>query len=637
MSDIHDQYKKFSRRAFLLGAGQIGLLSSLVGRLYFLQVVESEKYTVLSNDNCIKVKLILPPRGQIVDCYGEVLVSNISNFKVLVSLDKRIKYKETIRKIGDLISIDEGVFERVAKEEKRRWCVSGFVIKENLSWAEVTKLEVNSHELPGMIIEMGLSRSYPYGELLSHITGYVSSVSPEEQEEGNPLLQVPEFRIGKSGIEKTCEMRLRGNPGKKEIEVNVLGRVVRELSRAEGKNGDEVRLTLDVALQEKIVSQLESEHPCASVVVMDVHTGAVKALVSTPGFDPNRFTNRIYQEDWLRLTQDPLAPLQHRAIAGLYNPGSIYKIVVALAALEKKVINPHTHFHCTGKMYLGNHPFHCWKKEGHGTLNVLGALRESCNIFFYEVARLVGVDSLAEMAYRLGLGEKTGIELTGEKKGLVPTKEWKQKKYKKSTWQTSDTIILGIGQGYILATPLQLAVMASRIANGSYAVHPHLLAQGEGAPCESLQISPDHISLVQQGMYEVVNHERGTARLSKISCGNIKMAGKTGTSQVTRISLAERQQGRVKSHHKPWKEREHALFMGFAPFNKPQYAVVAVVDHAGGGSKFAAPVGKMAMMAALGLEEEKKIPPKLPEAPILEEKNPSGEFFDMEEWDESVF
>jgi penicillin-binding protein 2 len=652
MRDTSDRYRKFSRRAFLIGAGQVGLLSSLIGRLYFLQVLESEKYRVLSYDNSIKVRLILPPRGQIVDCQGEVLVSNVSNFKVVVPLEKRLNYKSIIEKIGQLISLDEGVFDRVAKEEKRRWCVSSFVVKENLTWPEVTKLEVNAHDLPGMMIEVGLSRSYPYAELMSHVTGYVSSVSPEEQKEDDPLLHAPEFRIGKAGIEKVCDLSLRGVPGKREVEVNVLGRVVRELSRVEGKSGEEVRLTIDAALQQKIAAQL-SDHPCASVVIMDVHSGAVKALVSTPGFDPNRFTNGIRQEDWTQLTQDPLTPLQNRAISGVYSPGSIYKLIVALAALESKIISTHTHIHCRGHMNLGNHRFHCWKKEGHGSLNVVGALRESCNIFFYEVSRMVGIDLMADMSRRLGLGEKTGIELSGEKPALVPTKEWKKKTQKGADWQLSDTVVVAIGQGYILATPLQLAVLTARIANGAHGVQPHLCAGHPYADMTTfgeLSISQESLAIVRQGMFEVVNHPRGTARLSQISVGGVQMAGKTGTALIKRITMSERQQGLTKSHHRPWKYREHALFVGFAPFHNPQLAISVVVEHAGGGSKYAAPVAKAAMMAALNLEEvvaKKILPPKEeaesvkiapPEAPQLPSssslQDPAQEGDEWEEEDE---
>jgi penicillin-binding protein 2 len=639
MQDDLDRYTVFSRRALLLGVGKVGLFSILLGRLYYLQVLESAKYSLLAKDNSIKVRLLVPPRGQIVDAQGRLLVTNANNFKVVASVDNRPQLKKNIQRVSEIIEISEDTLQQALRESRRRWRVEPFTIKENLSWSEVTALEMQAPDLQGVAIEVGLNRAYLFPELLSHITGYVSSVSQEEQDKtDDPLLHLQEFRIGKAGVEKAYDTELRGIPGTREVEVNALGRVVREISTSRSTSGRELQLTIDLELQKNIVEALKS-HRSASVVVMDVNTGAVKALVSVPGYDPNKFTNGIPAKLWNNLLKDPLTPLQNKAIAGIYGPGSTYKMAVALAALESGAITPNTHFYCPGYMNFGNHRFHCWrhKERGHGSLNVVGALRESCDIFFYEAARLTGIEKIAEMSLRLGLGQKTGIEIPGEKNALIPTPEWKWR-VKKQKWYPSETIIAGIGQGYVLATPLQLALMTARIANGGRLIVPHLYqpalgTAGDPLPVDaSWNVAPKDLALVRQGMYEVVNHARGTATRASLGIPGMEMAGKTGTTQVRRITMYERAMGITKSEQRPWKDREHAIFVGYAPFDNPQYAVAVVIEHGGGGSRYAGPVAKAAMRLALGYPATGEI--VIPESkPVATQESPELESSEGEDVD----
>jgi penicillin-binding protein 2 len=606
----NDFYQIFSRRAFLIGASQVGLLSLLVARLYYLQVVEADKYALLARDNSIKVRLLMPPRGQIIDCNKKLIVGNSSNFKAVLKWDKKNHYRKVLKKACQLISIEEEVLEKALRPSKKPWINDSFILKENLTWPEVTILEMNSLELQGLTIEVGLSRHYLYNTLMSHVTGYISAITLQEQEkdqeEDNPLLQMPDFKIGKTGIEKTCELELRGEAGARYVEVNALGQQVRELSCIKSKTGNDIQLTIDLDLQQK-VSDCLKEHISGSAVILDIHTGAVNALVSAPGFDPNQFIEGINKGDWNKLRDDPYHPLQNKAIAGVYSPGSVFKMVVALAALEANVITPYTTVNCSGFIVYGGHRFHCWKhKGGHGRVDVIRAISESCDCFFYEISLLTGIDKISEMAFKMGLGKKTGIELIGEQSGLVPTKEWKSK-VKRRSWIPSDTILAGIGQGYISCTPLQLALMTARIANGGKGINPYLCHRSERSDVEEVwDISPTNLAYVLRGMEEVMSNPRGTAHVSRFHFPGLQMAGKTGTAQVKRISHFERESGLLKGEHRPWRERDHALFVGYAPVHNPQYAAAVVLEHAGGGSRFAAPVARDILMAALGICEEKK-------------------------------
>lgn len=600
-----DRQKLFSRRTALLAGGKAVLLSALVGRLYYLQVVESENYRTLAEENRINLRLLAPPRGRIVDRRGRPLAVNRQNYQVVVVAEQAKDVEATLDALGRIIDISDSERRRVLRDVGRKRKFVPIPIRGNLDWEAVAQIEVNAPDLPGIAIDEGQSRHYLHGEDFAHVLGYVAPVS-EKELNGDPLLELPGFRIGKAGIEKIYDLSLRGNGGSSEVEVNAVGRVIRELNRKEGEPGTDIALTIDMDLQRLATKRLQGQS--AAAVVLDVRNGDVLALASTPGFDPNAFNRGLSNEEWRGLISNPRAPLSNKAIAGQYAPGSTFKMAVALAALEKGVITPDTKVKCWGRTRLGNARFHCWKRGGHGPVDLHEALAQSCDIYFYEVAKRVGVDRISAMAERLGLGQTLGLDLPGERAGLLPTRDWKQATIG-VPWQMGETLIAGIGQGYVLATPLQLAVMTARIANGGLAVTPRLTRGAttpRGAeretPLHGIGLVPSHLQLVRDGMIAVVNGRRGTARASAIKEPGMQMAGKTGTSQVRRISKAEREAGVFKNEDLPWERRDHALFVGYAPVNAPRYAVAVVVEHGGGGSKAAAPVARDILAMAQKLD-----------------------------------
>ncbi len=466
-------------------------------------------------------------------------------------------------------------------------------------WEDVARIEVNAPELPGIIIDVGESRFYPDGVHSVSVLGYVASVS-EKDLTGDPVLELPGFRIGKAGMEKVLDLELRGKSGTSQVEVNAFGREIRELRRLEGSRGAEIYLTIDMELQKFVAKRLGEE--AAAAVVLDVHTGEVLSLISTPSFDPNAFNRGLTQTEWKALTSDPRTPLNNRSIAGQYSPGSTFKMVVALAALEKGIVTPKTRFLCSGKMELGDATFHCWKEKGHGAVNLLRAITQSCDIYFYEIAKRTGINRISAMAKRLGMGEILGIELAGERRGLMPTRAWKRKA-KGVSWQQGETLLAGIGQGFLLTTPLQLAIMAARLVNGGKAVTPHLTnsdlpfnsrqtANIDNPQFKDIGLHPPHLDLMRRAMAAVTNSPYGTAYRARISEPGFEMGGKTGTVQVRRISKAERELGVKKNKELEWHERDHALFVGYAPVQAPRYSVSVVVEHGGGGSSTAAPIAR---------------------------------------------
>jgi len=599
-----DRHKLFSRRMVMLAGGKFALLSALGARLYYLQVIESEKYKTLADENRINFRLLPPPRGRIVDRNGLVIADNVQNYRVLMVSENTPSVEGTLDVLSTMMPISDTDRARVARDMKRNKSFVPVTVRENLAWEQVAQIEVNTPDLPGVLIDVGQSRSYPFGNDFAHVLGYVGPVA-ENEVTGDPLLELPGFRIGKAGIEKIHDQALRGTGGNSQVEVNAYGRVIRELTRQEGEPGSEVRLTIDRELQRYTSERLGEES--ASVSVVDVHTGEVLALVSGPGFDPNRFNHGLSGDEWKTLVNDPRAPLINKVIQGRYAPGSTFKMAVALAALERGIISEETEFFCNGSMTLGNAKFHCWKKHGHGTVNVRSAIMKSCDVFFYEVAKRVGIERIAAMARKLGLGDTLGIDLPGEQGGLVPSDEWKRGAIG-APWQKGETVILGIGQGYILTTPLQLSIMTARIANGGKAVKPFLTRsvageseqpQSAGHEAESLEIDPKALAIVRQAMSDVVNDPFGTARRAKLDLPGVEMAGKTGTVQVRRISKAERDTGVLKNEDLPWEQRDHALFVAFAPVENPRIAISVVVEHGGSGSRAAAPIARDVMTEAL--------------------------------------
>ena len=496
--------------------------------------------------------------------------------------------------------MSEAEEERIKKDLKRNRSFVPIKIRDNLSWEEVSRIQLNAPDLPGIVIDEGLTRYYPFGAGMAHILGYVSSVSDEDVKD-DPLLEVPGFKIGKSGIEKYLEKALRGESGNLKLEVNAYGRIMKEIERVDGIPGKDVQLTIDSRLQQKAFELFGEESGAA--VLLDVHTGEILAFVSAPSFDPNMMTQGLSTEDWNALLHNERNPLTDKAISGQYSPGSTFKMIVALAALEAGVIKPETRTYCAGKMFLGNHAFHCWKKEGHGHLNVVEALQHSCDIFFYETAQKLGIEKIADMARRFGLGSKINIGLENEKAGLIPDKEWKLRRFGEP-WQQGESLISGIGQGYILTTPLQLATMTARLVNGGYEIKPTFLkvSDGEKSKIKKIDVSPANLELIKEGMYAVVNKPGGTAWRSQFDYHGQRMGGKTGTTQVRRITMKERREGIKKESELPWRLRNHALFVGYAPHDNPKYAVAVLVEHGGGGSSVAAPLAGKILREAVMLD-----------------------------------
>jgi len=598
-----DRSKLFSRRAAVLGGGKLVLMSALVGRMYYLQVVEAPRFKTMAEENRISIRLLPPPRGRIVDRFGEAMAVNEQNYRVIITAeDTNGKPKETLDTLGQVIEISEKEKKKILKEIKRKRSFVPVTVRENLTWEEVAQIEVNTPDLPGSEIDVGQTRHYPKGNYSAHVLGYVAAVT-ERDAKDDPLLELPGFRIGKSGVEKLHDLKLRGTGGTSQVEVNALGRVIQEVERQDGDPGAEVTLTLDGGLQQMVAERLGEE--AAAAVVMDIHTGEVLSMASSPTYDPNAFNRGLSHKEWQNLITNPRGPLTNKAIAGQYAPGSTFKMVVALAALEKGVITPSQRVMCHGHMELGNARFHCWKKGGHGPMNMVEAHMHSCDIYFYEIAKRTGINRIHDMARRLGIGDKTELDLPGERKGLMPSRDWKLATIG-APWQGGETLITGIGQGYVLATPLQLAVMTARLVSGKK-VKPHLTRKittsgGVEVPVrhefESLGIAPSHLKLIQDGMNAVTNIPGGTAYRSRIKEPEFAMAGKTGTAQVRRISKAERDVRVLKNHELPWELRDHALFVGFAPYDNPRYAASVVVEHGGSGSKAAAPIVRDVLLEA---------------------------------------
>ncbi len=596
-----DKAAVFTRRAFVVGAFQGAFLTLLGGRLAWLQIVEGNRYKTLAENNRINLKMMAPARGQIVDRFGVPFAVNNQNFRVLVVPEQTDDLAQSLRKLQKLIKIDDAAIEKVLKLAKKTPSYTPLEVADQLDWEEVATVEVNIPDLPGTSIDMGEVRHYPFGDATSHIIGYVGAASKKDQEnDKDPLLTLPNFQVGKSGIERTMDAALRGKAGSSEVEVNVVGREVRELHNMQSQEGSRIVLSIDAELQRFAQQRLAAERS-ASAVVMDVHSGEIYALASYPGFDPNHFTGGISHERYEELRSDITLPLTNKAVAGQYPPGSTFKMVTALAALDAGVVTEGTYTFCPGFYNFGGRRFHCWKHGGHGTVNVVGALQESCDTYFYKLSNDLGINRLAAMARRLGLGSTFGMELQEERAGLIPDEDWKRKK-RGEPWYPGENLNASIGQGDMLATPLQLAVMTARLVNGGKEVKPWLTGYVGGQPVtrgawKSLDLNPKHLELVMRGMNNVVNVQRGTAYGARIKEEGMAMGGKTGTAQVKRITMQERAAG-IKNEDLPWQFRHHALFVGYAPVDNPRYACSVVVEHGVGGSKAAAPVARDLLLMA---------------------------------------
>lgn len=599
MNRDNDKGKILLTRTLMTAAVMTFLLLSLIGRLYYLQVIEGEKYKTLSDENRISTRVLVPPRGRIYDRNGMLLAENMQNFQALIIAEQTPDIDATLERFKKIIPLSESEEQRIRRDIKNNRRFMPVKLKDNLFFEEIAKLQLYAPDLPGVVIDEGLNRIYPEQSYGAPFLGYVGAVSAADLS-SDPLLAVPGFKIGKAGLEKVFEKKLRGKSGNVKLEVNAFGRIMKEIERKNGTEGAPLNLTIDMRLQH--VAQDAFGEESGAAVVLDVHSGDILAFASVPSFDSNLFTNGISHQDWQMLLQNERKPLTNKAISEHYSPGSTFKIVVALAALEAGIINENTRFNCKGVMTLGQHKFHCWKHSGHGSINVVEALKYSCDIYFYEVALKLGIEKIANMARLLGFENTFHLGFDNMQKGLMPDKTWKEKRFGEK-WQQGETVIAGIGQGYVLATPLQLATMLSRVVNGGYEIVPHFtkLSLKEKEKIKKLPISQKNIEIVKKGLFEVVNGEGGTARRAYFDVNGAKMGGKTGTTQVRRISLKERKSGILKDSALPWKLRNHALFVGYAPHDNPKYAVAVVVEHGSSGSGVAAPIASKILKTAVEL------------------------------------
>ncbi len=593
--------KMMNRRSALLGLGGLGVFSILASRLYYLQVVRAEDYKVLSDKNRFNFNTVLPERGRILDRHGIPLATNKQDFRLVLVPERVDNIDLALERINKILPLSEPTRKRIKKDIKKKAKFIPVLIDEHIDWPIFSKLNISLPDLPGVIPLEGKGRHYPHNGTFAHVLGYVGKPSPDAlMQDKDTLLRQPTFRMGKTGIEQSHDKVLRGRTGRKKVEVNAVGRTVREWDddKIPAAPGADVWLTLDSELQTYAAGLFGEES--GGVAVMDVTTGELRTLLSMPTFDGNLFVSGLSSKQFKKMDTDPRRPQFNKVIGGGYPPASTFKMAVMLAALEHNVIDPEDQIFCTGKVRMGNRDFHCWKRRGgHGLMNMHNALKQSCDVYFYEVIQRLGMDKVKPIAEKLGLGQTYELGLGGQAKGIVPDPQWKQGRLGIS-WRTGDSLNASIGQGFVLSTPLQLTVMAARIANGQKAVSPFIVVGDEIAEPASLGINPEHLSIVQTAMHAVSEMPRGTAyKLGGLGIPGVEMAGKTGTGQVRGISAAERLKGVLKNSALPWKLRDHSIFVGYAPYNHPRFAAGVVVEHGGSGAKLAANICRKILGKAL--------------------------------------
>ena len=566
----------FSRRTMVLGAIQGGFGAMLAARMAWISVAENEKYAMLSESNRVNLTLIPPRRGWIIDRNGRPLANNRTDFRVDLIPQRVVDAEGTIRHLAQLLSLESDEVERIREELDKSARFRPVQVSDKLTYEQYAAVSVRLPDLPGVAPSQGFSRYYPAGSTVGHLLGYVGPATAEDyKERRDPLLITPGFKVGKDGLEKAFDQHLTGKPGAKRVEVTARGKIVRELTTRPDTPGNPIKLTIDAGLQEYAGRRLATQS--GSVVVIDCANGDVLAMASMPSFDPNSFSDGISQLEWAMLSQDDHVPLRNKTLQGLYPPGSTVKPMVALALLEAGV-GPQETIGCSGAIRVGNTLFHCHKRRGHGAVNMRTAIAQSCDIYFYQMAQRVGMDRIAEMARRCGMGQRFDLPFPSQSYGTVPDPAWKEKKYNQK-WQVYDTVNATIGQGYMLINPLQMAVMAARLATGKQLMPNFLHGAKRPAPA-SVGASDEHLAVIRDAMSAVVNGG-GTGGAARMAIPDVLIAGKTGTAQVRRITMAERRGGVRRDASLAFKLRDHALFQGFAPFDNPRYAVACIIEHGG--------------------------------------------------------
>jgi len=601
--DTEESARKVTRRALFMGGCMAATIAVIGARMRYLGVEQADEFRLLAEENRVNIRLIPPARGLILDRNGKLIAGNEQNYRVVITREGAGDVDLVLNRLSHVIPMTADDRVKIKADIEKNSSFVPIPVAERLDWDQFSKIALNAPALPGVSPEVGLSRLYPRDLDFAHVVGYVGPVSERDLEgieNPDPLLQIPKFQIGKIGVERWMESKLRGRAGNKRIEVNAVGRVMRELERSEGLPGADMRLTIDADVQNFVQARMGVES--AACVVMDVNNGDLIAAVSSPSFDPNLFVRGISQTDYSSLLENDHRPLANKVVQGVYPPGSTFKMVTALAALEAGVIDTETRVRCPGYLEYGDTRFHCWKRGGHGSVDLARSLAESCDVYFYDIAQRVGIDKIAEMGRKLGLGIRHDMPLSAIAEGNMPDKAWKKERHN-AEWRIGDTINASIGQGYVLTSPLQLAVMTARIASGR-SVAPRIVRSidGQDSPVvqgEPLGIDGSILSAVRMGMVKVVNDSSGTGYSSRIADDQLQMAGKSGTSQVRNISVAERASGVVSNNDLPWARRDHALFVCYGPIEAPRYAVSVVVEHGGGGSAVAAPIARDALLRAL--------------------------------------
>ncbi len=596
-------HAKLTRRAALLGGAQLLFMGGLAARMRYLQVDQADQFRLLAEENRINIRLIPPARGEIFDRNGMRLAQNVPSYRIVMVREDAGDVDLVMERLTQVIDLDPETYADALAEIKRSAPFLPVTIVDDVSWDTVSKVSVNAPALPGITPEVGLTRVYPRGSDFAHVVGRVGRVSQKDLdalEDPDQVLRIPRFQIGKINVEAREETKLRGTAGTKQVEVNATGRVMRELERREGQSGADLQLTIDAKLQGYVQARLSGES--AAVVIIDCENGDLAAIASAPSYDPNLFIGGISSADYNPLLNSEYRPLVNKTVQGTYPPGSTFKMMTAMAALEEGLIGPDDTVYCPGHLEVADRKFHCWKRAGHGWVDLENSLKQSCDVYYYDLALKVGIEKISAMAKRFGLGIKHELALSSVAAGLTPTKAWK-KAARDADWVIGDTVNASIGQGFMLASPLQLAVMSARIATGR-AVTPRLIKSIDGIeqPIDAetpLGMNENNLRKMRRAMYEVVNNRRGTAYRSRIIADDMRMAGKTGTSQVRNITAAERARGVTRNADLPWERRDHALFVSFAPYENPRYAVSVLVEHGGGGSVAAAPIARDVILQAM--------------------------------------
>ena len=585
--DQKKQIKNLNRRSFFLLLTKLSLFSAISYRLFDIQITNSSKYKTLSKNNQINVEILYPVRGIIKDRKGNIIASNLKVFDLYIIPEQTKNLNKALNDLSNFIDLDFKTKRQIINLSKTVKKFERIKVLENLDWKTLEMLETNKNYLEGISLVEDFQRIYPQNESFSHLLGYVNK--PSKKDLNLPYISnMPLLNIGKQGLEKTFNELLVGQPGNREVEVNSSGRIIREISKKLSTKGKELNLSIDSKIQKYLTSRI-AEHKAGSIVLLDIETGEILSMVSTPNFNSNLIIQKPNVDYWNSLLNNSLSPLTNRSIQGLYAPGSTFKMIVAIAALKDGLIDKNDKVFCEGKIEFGDRFFHCWKTKGHGNMDIVSAIQESCDVFFYNLSIKVGIDRIAEVAKDFGLGQTYNVKLLNQKEGIIPNKKWKKNTYKES-WYGGETLNAAIGQGYVLTSPLQLAIMTARIASGGKKIDPSILKISKKTSFNNMNKYAESLKIIKEAMFKVVNESKGTAINSKAS--NFNFSGKTGTSQVKKITMAERESDNFRKKEIEWKNRDHALFVGYMPSEKPRYSLSVVIEHGGSGASTAAPIAR---------------------------------------------